>query len=351
MAEDDSEKTLEATDHKLAEARKKGDVPMAPEMRHVLMVGGAFLSVSMFGSAAAAGLAGLSARLWEAAARPLDSGLAWRIGADALAQAMLAIGPMLAAMLASALLLFFAQGRPSLSWTRVTPQWSRISPVAGLKRLLGLQALGTFAKTLAKLAALSVVMVLVLKPHLPAMDQLVGASPLRTGLIAGALSIALLKASTIFTAVIAGYDFWSQRRSFAKRMRMSLQEFKDEIKQSDGDPKVKARIRAIGMQRSRRRMMAAVPTASVVITNPTHFAVALRYEHGQMSAPLVVAKGTDEVALRIRAVATDAGVPIVESPPLARALHAAVEIDHPIHPEHYAAVAEVISYVMRLARR
>lgn len=351
MAEDDSEKTLEATDHKLAEARKKGDVPMASEMRHLMMVGGAFLSVTMFGSAAAAGLAALSAGLWEAAARPLDSGLAWRLGAGAMARAGLAIGPLLAAMLAFALLLFVAQGRPSVSWTRVTPQWSRISPVAGLKRLFGLQALGTFGKTLAKLAALFVVLILMLRPHMPALTQLVGASPLRTAIIAGTLAVALLKASTLFTAVIAAYDVWSQRRSFAKRQRMSRQEVLDEFKQSDGDPKVKARIRAIGMQRARRRMMAAVPTASVILTNPTHFAVALRYQHGEMAAPLVVAKGTDEVALRIRAVAAQAGVPIVESPPLARALHAAVDVDHPIHPEHYAAVAEVISYVMRLARR
>lgn len=351
MADDDSEKTLEATDHKLAEARKKGDVPMAPEMRHVLMVGGAFLSVSLLGSAAATGLAQLSGTLWEAAARPLDGRMAWRVAARALGETGLAIGPILVAMFASAVLLFVAQGRPALSWNRVTPQWSRVSPVAGLKRLLGLQALGTFGKTLAKLGALFVVFGLVLQPHLPAVSQLVGSSPLRTSLVAAALAVALLKASTIFTAIIAGFDFWSQRRSFAKRMRMSRQEFKDEIKQSDGDPKIKARIRAIGMQRARRRMMAAVPTASVVITNPTHYAVALKYEHGQMAAPLVVAKGTDQVALRIRAVATDAGVPIVESPPLARALHAAVEVDHHIHPEHYAAVAEVISYVMRLARR
>jgi flagellar biosynthetic protein FlhB len=351
MAEEDSEKTLDATDHKLAEARKKGDVPMAPEMRHVLMIGGAFLSVTAFGTSAATGLANVVTSLWQEAARPLDTGSAWRIASLALGSIGLAVGPMLAAMMASALLLFFAQGRPALSWSRVTPQWSRISPVGGLKRLFGLQALGSFARTFAKLVALFIVLVLVLRPNLPGMSQLVGASPLRTGVIAGALALALLKASTIFTTIVAGYDFWSQRRSFAKRMRMSLQELKDEIKQSDGDPKVKARIRAIGAQRARRRMMQAVPTASVVITNPTHFAVALRYEHGQMAAPLVIAKGTDEVALRIRAVATDAGVPIVESPPLARALHAAVEIDHPIHPEHYAAVAEVISYVMRLARR
>ena len=152
MAEEDSEKTLDATDHKLAEARKKGDVPMAPEMRHVLMIGGAFLSVTAFGTSAATGLANVVTSLWQEAARPLDTGSAWRIASLALGSVGLAVGPMLAAMMASALLLFFAQGRPALSWSRVTPQWSRISPVGGLKRLFGLQALGSFARTFAKLA-------------------------------------------------------------------------------------------------------------------------------------------------------------------------------------------------------
>jgi flagellar biosynthetic protein FlhB len=134
-------------------------------------------------------------------------------------------------------------------------------------------------------------------------------------------------------------------------MRMTLQELRDEIKESDGDPKIKARIRAIGMQRSRRRMMAAVPEASVIITNPTHYAVALKYQHGEMAAPVVLAKGVDDVAKKIREVATAAGVPIVESPPLARALFAGADIDRPIPVEHYAAVAEIIGYVLRLSRR
>jgi flagellar biosynthetic protein FlhB len=134
-------------------------------------------------------------------------------------------------------------------------------------------------------------------------------------------------------------------------MKMSLQEIRDEHKQNEGDPKIKAKIRQIGMQRARRRMMAAVPDASVVITNPTHFAVALKYDHGRMNAPTVVAKGVDAVALRIREVATAANVPIVENRPLARALYASVEIDHPVPTEHYAAVAEIIGYVMGLARK
>ena len=130
---------------------------------------------------------------------------------------------------------------------------------------------------------------------------------------------------------------------------MSVRELKEEFKQTEGDPMIKGKIRAIRLERMKKRMMAAVPTASVVITNPTHFAVALQYERG-MNAPICVAKGADAVALKIREVAGEHGVPIVENPPLARALHATVEIDQEIPPEHYQAVAEVIGYVMRLNR-
>jgi flagellar biosynthetic protein FlhB len=160
-----------------------------------------------------------------------------------------------------------------------------------------------------------------------------------------------MKAIVLLVVTIAAFDFLWQRHSYLKKMMMSLQEIKDEHKQSEGDPAIKARIRAIGMARARKRMMAAVPGASVIITNPTHYAIALRYDHGAMAAPVVVAKGVDLVALRIREVAKGAGVPIVESPVLARAIYASVAIDRPIPVEHYAAVAEIIGYVMRLAKR
>jgi flagellar biosynthetic protein FlhB len=132
---------------------------------------------------------------------------------------------------------------------------------------------------------------------------------------------------------------------------MSRQELKDEIKQSEGDPHIKARIRQIRLERSRKRMIAAVPEATVVITNPTHYAVALKYESGKMGAPVCVAKGVDHMALTIRKVAEENDVPVIENPPLARALYAAVEIDGEIPAEHYKAVAQVIGYVMRLARQ
>jgi flagellar biosynthetic protein FlhB len=150
-------------------------------------------------------------------------------------------------------------------------------------------------------------------------------------------------------AIIAAADFFFQYRQWYEKQKMSLREIKEEFKQSEGDPMVKARIRRIREQRARKRMMAAVPDATVVITNPTHYAVALKYERGD-NAPVCVAKGVDAVALKIREVATAHSVPVVENPPLARALHATVDIDDEIPPEHYRAVAEVIGYVMNLRR-
>jgi flagellar biosynthetic protein FlhB len=151
--------------------------------------------------------------------------------------------------------------------------------------------------------------------------------------------------------VIAALDFMYQRYKHHEEMKMSKQEVKDEFKQSEGDPQVKQRLRQLRMEKSRKRMMAAVPEADVVVTNPTHFAVALAYTHGEMAAPTVVAKGVDEVARRIREVAEANDVPLVSNPPLARALHATVELDEEIPAEHYKAVAEIIGYVMRLKGR
>jgi flagellar biosynthetic protein FlhB len=150
-------------------------------------------------------------------------------------------------------------------------------------------------------------------------------------------------------AVVAAMDYFFQYRQWFERQKMSVAELKEEFKQTDGDPAVKGKIRQIRHNRMRKRMMAAVPTASVVITNPTHYAVALKYESGKMAAPICVAKGVDALALRIREVAKEHDVPIVENPPLARALHAGVEVDQAIPAEHYKAVAQVIGYVMKLS--
>jgi flagellar biosynthetic protein FlhB len=158
----------------------------------------------------------------------------------------------------------------------------------------------------------------------------------------------VLMASLATLGVIAGLDYFWQRMRWLARNRMSKQEIKEEYRQNEGDPTIKAKIRQLRHERARKRMMAAVPQATVVIMNPTHYAVALKYESGKMAAPVCVAKGIDALALRIRAVAEENDVPVVENPPLARALHAAVEVDDPVPPEHFKAVAQVIGYVLRL---
>jgi flagellar biosynthetic protein FlhB len=162
------------------------------------------------------------------------------------------------------------------------------------------------------------------------------------------LILRLLFGVLAVVTVLALFDYAYQRFAFMRSMRMSKQEVKEENKQAEGDPVIRARLRAIRMNRARKRMMAAVPKASVVITNPTHYAVALQYDMGDSGAPKVVAKGADLVAMKIREIAAEHDVPIVENPPLARALYAGVEIDREIPPEHYKAVAEIISYVFRL---
>jgi flagellar biosynthetic protein FlhB len=159
----------------------------------------------------------------------------------------------------------------------------------------------------------------------------------------------MLGAVVAILAIIAAADYLFQYRQWFEKQKMSFHDMKEEFRQTEGDPMVKGKIRQLRQARQRKRMMAAVPNASVVITNPTHFAVALRYERG-MNAPLCVAKGADLIARKIREVAQQHGIPIVENPPLARALHGTVEVDQEIPPEHYRAVAEIIGYVMKLRR-
>ncbi|HUD31170.1 MAG TPA: flagellar biosynthesis protein FlhB [Novosphingobium sp.] len=348
---DKDQRTHEPTPRKLEEARKRGETAMSPEVRHAAMMAGALAVTGWLGLSALRRLGTMLERLWGSAGDfTLDADGAHALATGVAAHAALSLLPVFAVLTATALAAVFLQGRVTLSWSRVAPKWSKLSPASGARRLFGTRALVEFAKTLAKIGAIGLVVYLALAPRLEGVDGLVGRAPGAVGAAAAGLAFEALRAVVVLVAGIALVDFVYQRRAFLKRMMMTLQEVKDEHKQSEGDPRIKAKIRQIQMQRARGRMMAAVPGASVVVTNPTHYAVALKYEHGVTAAPTVVAKGMDAVALRIREIAGEAGIPVVESPPLARALHAAVEIDHPIPIEHYAAVAEIIGYVMRLAR-
>jgi flagellar biosynthetic protein FlhB len=192
-------------------------------------------------------------------------------------------------------------------------------------------------------------MVMVLWPERHRLDAMVRIEPASIISAIRSLSLSLLGTVVAILAIVAAADYFFQYRRWYEKQKMSLREMKEEFKQTEGDPHVKGRLRQLRQNRMRKRMMAAVPTASVVITNPTHYAVALKFERG-MAAPICVAKGFDLIALKIREVAKEHSIPIVENPPLARALHATVNIDDEIPVEHYQAVAEVIGYVMRLRR-
>jgi flagellar biosynthetic protein FlhB len=231
----------------------------------------------------------------------------------------------------------------------IMPQLSRISPAAGLQRLFSKQALANFAKGLAKVTLFGAVIGALLWPQRQRIVGLAAVDPAIILPFTSVLAIKMLGTVVAILAIVAAADYLFQYRQWFERQKMSVREMKEEFRQSEGDPAIKGKIRQLRIARAKKRMMSAVPKASVVITNPTHFAVALKYERG-MNAPVCVAKGADLIARKIREVAEAHDVPVVENPPLARALHGTVEVDQEIPQEHYRAVAEIIGYVMRLRR-
>jgi flagellar biosynthetic protein FlhB len=265
-----------------------------------------------------------------------------------LLQLGLVLGPLFGAMAMAALAGHVLQARPGFSPGKLAPDLSKVSPMAGFQRLFGLDGWMNLLKGLLKIAIVGMAVWTQVWPARGMLEAILGQTP--GGVVAdmGHLLFKVLMAALAALAVIAMADYFLQHVQFMKRNRMSKQEIKEEYRQNEGDPHIKAKIRQLRQERAKRRMMAKVPGATVVLMNPTHYAVALQYESGKMAAPICVAKGVDAIALKIRAIAEDHDVPVVENPPLARALHASVEIDEPVPPEHYKAVAQVIGYVLRL---
>lgn len=350
--QDQSQKTEEPTQKRLDDARKKGQVAASREVNHVFILGAAVLLLGGLGADLALRLGNVLmpfiAAPHELAADPAGLGktfidLAGAVGLVLLVPTLLFIAAALAAGL--------VQNGLVVSSEPLVPKLERISLVAGVKRLASVRQVVEFLKGVAKITLVSIVAGFVLWPWIDPMIRSVDleAAPLM-GLFQD-IALRLLGAITVLVGVLALLDVAYQRFDHRKKLRMSRQDLKDEFKQTEGDPQLKARLKGLRMERARRRMMAAVPDATVVITNPTHFAVALVYDGERMTAPQVVAKGVDRIALRIREVAKDAGVPVIENPPLARTLHAAVDLGGEIPPAHYQAVAEIIGRVMRLRGR
>jgi flagellar biosynthesis protein FlhB len=352
MAEerDGGEQTEDPTPKRLEEAVRRGDVVKSTEVNTWFMIAGGALALMVFAAPAAASLEtmlrGLLAHSYQIPTDgPALAALARTLATNVLAA--LAI-PLLVLTLA-ALGGSAVQHQIILSVEPIRPQLSRISPISGMGRLFSKQALVNFAKGLAKLMLFGAVIAALLWPQRQRLIGLVGIDPAMLLPFTSGLVMHMLGSVVAILAIVAAADYLFQYRQWYDRQKMSVREMKEEFRQSEGDPMVKGKLRQLRNSRMRKRIMAAVPKASVVIANPTHFAIALRYERG-MNAPVCVAKGVDLLAHRIREIAEAHDIPVVENPPLARALYGTVEIDQEIPPEHYRAVAEIIGYLMRLRR-
>ncbi len=347
---DKSSQTEEPTQKRLAEAHDHGDVVKSTEVSTFVVLAGGTLAIALFGRSAAESLATTMRMFLEEPDQiALGGGDLQAMMGSILWRLATILGPFFALLIVAGLGGNLIQHRPVFTFERIKPDLSKLSLGSGLKRMFGVDGLSNLAKGLIKIAIVGLAIWTQVWPERGKLESVLDQSP--SG-IAGDMSHLLFKvliAALAALALIAAGDYFLQRFRFIQRNRMSKQEIKEEFRQTEGDPAVKAKIRQIRMERSRRRMIAAVPEATVIITNPTHFAVALKYESGKMAAPVCVAKGVDALALRIREVAKAHDVPIVENPPLARALHAGVEIDQAIPAEHYKAVAQVIGYVMKLS--
>lgn len=349
--EDDSEdKTEDPTQKRLDQALERGDVVKSQELNTWFVIAAATLVMSTFsgsiGTAVLVPMRNLIANSWMihtdgagllALARSLSFAVIAAIGV-----------PILMVMLA-AIAGNMMQHRLVWSGEPLKPNFGKISPLAGAKRLFGKQAAANFAKGIFKLVLLGTVMVMILWPERLRLESLLHMDVSELLGVTISLTKHLMGSVVALLALVAIGDYLFQYRQWYERQKMSVQEMKEEFKQSEGDPHVKGRIRQIRQQRMKKRMMAAVPKASVIITNPTHYSVALAYDRS-MSAPICVANGVDVLAFKIREIAKEHDIPIVENVPLARALYATVDIDKEIPVEHYHAVAEIIGYVMRLRR-
>jgi len=352
MAEesDTSDKTEDPTQKRLDQAVENGDVVKSQELNTWFMIAAATLAMSTFsGSIGSKIMEPMRNLIAKCSTIPVDGpallGLTKSFGYILIG----ALGMPIALLVFGAIGGNMVQHRLVFSGEPIRPKLSKISPASGFKRLFGKQAAANFAKGLFKLIALGVVMVMILWPERMRLESMVHIDPVLILDIVQSITMHLMGAVVAMLAIVAVADYLFQYRQWYERQKMSLQEIKEEHRQSEGDPHVKGRIRQLRVARMKKRMMAAVPKASVIITNPTHYSVALQYNRG-MSAPICVAKGVDHLAAKIREIAKQHDIPIVENVALARALYATVEVDAEIPVEHYHAVAEIIGYVMGLRR-
>lgn len=352
MAEenDDAEKTEDPSQRKLEKAREKGDVAKSQEVTTWFMMVAGTIVLYAFSGWVGEGLSNRFASLMgQAHLVPLDGDALRLLAAEILGWLALVLGPPLGFLMVAAIAGNAVQHGFLISGEPIKPKIQKISPIAGMKRLFSGQSLFNFAKGILKLLIVGAVMTAIVWPERDRLDAVITGHLVDLPGLILTLSLRLLVGVLAILTVVAALDYMYTRHTWHKKQRMSVRELKEEFKQAEGDPHIKAKLRQVRLERSRRRMMQAVPDSTVVITNPTHFAVALKYDSG-MGAPICVAKGTDRIALKIREVARESEVPVIENPPLARSLYASVDLDGEIRPEDYRAVAEIIGFVMQSRR-
>ena len=350
MSQDSGQdRTEEPTEKRLREAREKGDVPRSRELANLAVLG--MTALAMLGMASSIGRA---AQGWLKGALSFEPGLLGHPEllaghfARLLAGLMLPVLPVLGVALLACLVSPAVMG--GLRWANksLQPDFKRLNPASGLKRIYGKEGFAELLRSLLRVVLVAGVGALVITgamSKLLAIPRMSLEGAIGTGLDVAAMTLVSIVGSL---ALLAAIDVPWQKFQHRSKLKMTKQEIRDELKQTEGNPELKARMRQVARQMSQRRMMEAVPTADVVVMNPTHYAVALKYDSGTMRAPRVVAKGVDEMALRIRELAASHRVAVVEAPPLARALYRQAQVDQEIPVKLYAAVAQVLSYVYQL---
>ena len=349
MAErnDKESKTEEPTEKKIADAIEKGNVPRSREMATFASLLGILVAAGLLIAAGAVSLTeAMALMLGNPGGFLLDSGhdanrLLWAI----MGELTRFLAPIVFMLMLAGLAAAFFQHAPTLAIEQIKPKWSRVSPAGGWQRIFSGPGLMEFLKSLFKFGAIGAVCAVMLSGEQKAVTNALFIDP--SALPDLVLSLVLKLVSVVCVAIavmVAGDVLWSRFR-WRSDLRMTRQELKDEFKDSEGDPLLKSKRRSLARDRARRRMIASVPKATVVIANPTHYAVALHYDRAKGGAPLVVAKGADLIALKIREIAAKHSVPIVEDKPLARGLYDAVEVGQWIPPEFYRAVAKILHHI------
>lgn len=352
MAEETGqEKTEEPTAKRLREAREKGDVPRSKELTTTVLLLAAALSAYLFGAQIARQLSAMMRYNFELDQRAIsDPAMMIAHLTQSLFDAFFSLWGLFLLLVLAAVIGPIALGGWNFSGQALQPKGSRINPLSGLKRMFSLNSLMELLKGAAKFAVVGGVAILVLlmdRPEISALAKQTIETAMAHALDILIWSFLIMSAAMILVAMV---DVPFQLYSYTKKLKMTLQEIKDEMKNTEGKPEVKGRIRRLQREMSRRRMMQNVPEADVVITNPTHYAVAIRYDKTRGEAPFVVAKGADFVALKIRELAEEHEVPVIASPALARALYHAAEVDEEVPVGLYKSVAQVLAWVYQLRR-